>query len=76
MPVADLTARRLQARLATEQVRGRLPSVVAAVTRDGVLQWRGSHGDHTGSAAAAARPAVPHRLDHQDDDRGAGDAAA
>ena len=52
MPVADLTARRLQARLATEQVRGRLPSVVAAVTRDGVLQWRGSHGDHTGSAAA------------------------
>lgn len=52
MPVADLTARRLHARLATEQVRGRLPSVVAAVTRDGVLQWRGSHGDHTGSEAA------------------------
>ncbi len=59
MPVADLTARRLRARLASEQVRGRLPSVVAAVTRDGVLQWRGYHGDHTGADAA------PHDLQYR-----------
>jgi CubicO group peptidase (beta-lactamase class C family) len=49
MPVADLTARRLRARLAEEQVRGQVPSVVAALTRDGVLEWRGCHGDATGS---------------------------
>ena len=42
MPVTDLTARRLRARLAQEQVRGRIPSVVAALTRDGVLEWRGT----------------------------------
>ncbi len=52
MPVADLTARRLRARLAAEQVQGRLPSVVAAITRDGVLQWRGFHGELTGADAA------------------------
>lgn len=51
MPVTDLTARRLRARLAQEQVRGRIPSVVAALTRDGVLEWRGYHGDTTGADA-------------------------
>lgn len=51
MPVTDLTARRLRARLAQEQVRGRVPAVVAALTRDGVLQWRGYHGETTGADA-------------------------
>lgn len=59
MPVTDLTARRLRARLAEEQVRGRVPSVVAALTRDGVLQWRGSHGDTTGADAP------PHDLQYR-----------
>ena len=47
--VADLTARRLTAVLATAQRRGRVPSLAAAVTRDGSLVWRGSHGVATGS---------------------------
>ena len=51
-------------------MRGRVPSLVAALTRDGVLEWRGSYGEVTGAGdTAARRPAVPHRLDHQDDDR-------
>ena len=46
--VTDLTARRLEAVLATEQARGRIPSVAAALTRDGSLVWRGSRGAATG----------------------------
>src|SRR6476659_8796487 len=46
--VTDLTARRLEARLASEQREGRLPSVVAALTRDGSLVWRGYRGEATG----------------------------
>jgi CubicO group peptidase (beta-lactamase class C family) len=46
--VTDLTARRLEAVLATEQRNGRIPSVAAALTRDGSLVWRGSRGDATG----------------------------
>ena len=48
--VTDLTARRLEVVLATEQRRGRIPSVAAALTRDGSLVWRGSRGDATGEA--------------------------
>ncbi len=43
--VTDLTARRLEVVLATLQRDGRLPSVAAALTRDGSLVWRGSRGD-------------------------------
>ena len=43
-PVADVTARRLLAHLATAQSRGRLPSVVAGLVRDGSLVWSGSYG--------------------------------
>src|SRR5688500_5571805 len=46
--VTDLTARRLEAVLATEQRSGRIPSVAAALTRDGSLVWRGSRGHATG----------------------------
>lgn len=46
--VTDLTSRRLLAVLAAEQRTGRLPSMVATVTRDGSLVWRGSRGEHTG----------------------------
>jgi CubicO group peptidase (beta-lactamase class C family) len=46
--VTDLTARRLEVLLATEQRRGRIPSVAAALTRDGSLVWRGSRGEETG----------------------------
>ncbi|MGH3445565.1 MAG: serine hydrolase domain-containing protein [Nocardioidaceae bacterium] len=40
--VADLTARRLDVLLAREQAGGRLPSIVAGVTRDGSLAWTGA----------------------------------
>jgi CubicO group peptidase (beta-lactamase class C family) len=40
--VTDLAARRLDVRLACEQSRGRLPSVVGGVVRDGSLVWTGS----------------------------------
>lgn len=46
--VADLTSRRLQARLAQEQVEARMPSLVAGAVRDGALVWSGTHGEHTG----------------------------
>lgn len=46
--VADLTARRLHALVAADQVAGRLPSVVAGMVRDGALVWTGSHGSVTG----------------------------
>ena len=48
--VTDLTARRLEAVLATEQRTGRIPSVAAALTRDGSLVWRGSRGGTTGES--------------------------
>lgn len=47
--VAPVTAHRLQARLASAQSSGRLPSVVARVVRDGRPEWSGVYGD----------PAVP-----------------
>lgn len=43
-PVADLTGRRLLARVAHAQSQGRLPSVVAGVLRDSDLVWCGSYG--------------------------------
>ena len=46
--VSDLTARRLQAALARVQRDGQVPSVAVALTREGSLAWRGSHGDATG----------------------------
>jgi CubicO group peptidase (beta-lactamase class C family) len=46
--VADVTARRLLARLARAQVAGRLPSIVAGVVRDGALVWSCGYGDVPG----------------------------
>ena len=51
--VTDLTARRLEAVLADEQLLGRIPSVAAALTRRGSTVWRGSRGSSTG------HPGVP-----------------
>jgi D-alanyl-D-alanine carboxypeptidase len=42
--VAELTARRLRARLARAQTTGRLPSVVAGLVRDGDAIWFDSYG--------------------------------
>jgi D-alanyl-D-alanine carboxypeptidase len=42
--VADLTGRRLLARVARAQADGRLPSVVAGVVRDGEPAWFGTYG--------------------------------
>ncbi|MDN5892635.1 MAG: beta-lactamase family protein [Nocardioides sp.] len=47
-PVAPVTARRLQAKIAQAQVAGRMPSIVAGVVRDGSLVWSGGHGDVPG----------------------------
>jgi len=49
-PVSDVTARRLQAILAAEQARARMPSLVGGLVRDGGLAWSGAWGKHTGSA--------------------------
>jgi CubicO group peptidase (beta-lactamase class C family) len=46
--VTELTARRLTASLAAEQRAGRVPSLAAALTRDGTLAWRGGYGSATG----------------------------
>ena len=54
MPVTEPTARRLRVAVAEEQVRGRVPSLVAALTRDTVLEWRGSYGEATGADDTAA----------------------
>ena len=40
----DTTAAALTHRLATEQARGRAPSLVGAVVRDGTLAWSGARG--------------------------------
>ena len=48
VPVADLTSRRLRARLAHWQVEGRLPSIVAGLVRDGDLVWCDGYGDVPG----------------------------
>ena len=50
-PVADVTARRLLARVARWQVDGRLPSMVAGVVRDGGLAWSAGYGDVPGEVA-------------------------
>ncbi|NUR08866.1 MAG: beta-lactamase family protein [Nocardioidaceae bacterium] len=42
MSLTDLAARRLDVLLAEEQTRGRLPSVVGGVVRDGSLVWSGA----------------------------------
>ena len=60
MSVNDLTARRLQALLAKDQVEGRLPSLVGGVVRDGELVWTGSHGAGTGSVPPG--PDVQYRI--------------
>ncbi len=58
MDVADLTARRLAALLARTQREGRVPSLAAALVRDGSVVWLGSRGRATGRAQAP--PAVVH----------------
>ncbi|QNN52699.1 serine hydrolase domain-containing protein [Nocardioides mesophilus] len=61
MSVAQSTARRLQALVATDQVQGRLPSLVAGVVRDGALVWTGAHGAVTGTDATPG-PDVQFRI--------------
>jgi len=61
-PVEPLTARRLAALLARDQVDGRLPSVAAGVVRDGELAWVGSCGDATGLEATADAADVQYRI--------------
>jgi len=51
--VADLTGRRLRALLAREQAEQRLPSLVAAVVREGHVVWQGSHGSETGGPSVS-----------------------
>ncbi|GAA1992580.1 serine hydrolase domain-containing protein [Terrabacter lapilli] len=48
------TARHLHQLLATEQVRGRLPSVAAGIVRDGTLVWSDAIGTVDGRAGGVA----------------------
>ncbi|GAA2985809.1 serine hydrolase domain-containing protein [Streptosporangium longisporum] len=49
-PVLESTARLLLRRIAVEQAQGRLPSLTAAVVRDGELAWFGARGRVDGAA--------------------------
>ncbi|WP_440066907.1 serine hydrolase domain-containing protein [Streptosporangium sp. OZ121] len=49
-PVLESTARALLRRIAVEQAQGRLPSLTAAVVRDGELAWFGARGRVEGIA--------------------------
>jgi CubicO group peptidase (beta-lactamase class C family) len=62
--VSDLTAHRLTAVLARAQSEGRVPSVAAAVVRDGAVVWRGTRGAATGATGAPGTPG-PDPLDLQ-----------
>ncbi len=53
MTVGPDTARRLSAHLARVQSDGRLPSVVAALVRDGDVAWVGERGGARGPAAGS-----------------------
>ncbi len=53
MTVADSTARSLSAVLAEAQRSGRLPSVVAALVRDGAVCWWDTRGEATGGPPPA-----------------------
>ncbi|MBB2915301.1 CubicO group peptidase (beta-lactamase class C family) [Streptosporangium becharense] len=53
-PVLESTARALLRRIAVEQAEGRLPSLTAAVVRDGELAWFGSRGKVDGAAPTTA----------------------
>lgn len=56
------TDRRLRLILAEAQAGGRLPSVVAAVLREGEVVWSGERGRHTGTAADADPDDVQYRI--------------
>jgi CubicO group peptidase (beta-lactamase class C family) len=60
--VTDVTARRLDAQLARDQVAGRLPSLVAGVVRDGRLVWTGARGSATGVTVPADPADVQYRI--------------
>ncbi|GAA2889667.1 serine hydrolase domain-containing protein [Streptosporangium fragile] len=53
-PVLESTARALLRRIAVEQAEGRLPSLTAAVVRDGELAWFGSRGKVDGAPPTTA----------------------
>ncbi|WP_329081523.1 MULTISPECIES: serine hydrolase domain-containing protein [unclassified Streptosporangium] len=58
-PVLESTARALLRRIAVEQAQGRLPSLTAAVVRDGELAWFGARGRVEG---AAPTPGTQYRI--------------
>ncbi|MEV4381995.1 serine hydrolase domain-containing protein [Streptosporangium sp. NPDC049644] len=58
-PVLESTARALLRRVAVEQSQGRLPSLTAAVVRDGELAWFGARGRVEG---AAPTPLTQYRI--------------
>ncbi len=62
-PRSEGTAVALQRRLAREQVEKRLPSVAAALVRDGELLWSGAVGHLDGRAGTPeATPATQYRI--------------
>jgi CubicO group peptidase (beta-lactamase class C family) len=55
-------ARRLDDRLALEQVQSRLPSLVAGLVREGVLVWSAARGDTGLSGEKASTTATQYRI--------------
>lgn len=54
--VGQVTARALTRRLAVEQSESRIPSIVAAVVRDGQVAWRGGRGGTVGPRGPGGGP--------------------
>ena len=73
MPLLPETGRRVTGIVARAQSAGRAPSLALAVVRDRALLHFTGAGE---TPAAGSQDPVPARLDHQDDDRDPGDAAA
>lgn len=62
-PLLEGTRRALDARLAEEQVRRRVPSVTAAVVRGGAVVWSGAAGHLDGTAdSPLATPRTQYRI--------------
>ena len=76
-PLPESLADELELLVRREQHDKRLPSVAAAVVRDGETVWATAVGaaDTAAGSRRDAGHAVPHRLDHEDVHRGRGDAA-
>ncbi|MDA0643220.1 serine hydrolase domain-containing protein [Nonomuraea ferruginea] len=60
--VGQVTARALMRRLAVEQSESRIPSIMAAVVREGQVAWQGGRGRTAGPPGGEPTPGTQYRL--------------